>query len=157
MNSIFIILTIVLGFILILADLLFIPGGIIAITGGVFIIGAIIAAWKTLGGDAALWITVASIFISVVIVFLSVKLKLWRIFVSKDSQNREDGFVPTSNELDSYIDKKGIVVTALRPGGTVLIDGKKMDAVTEEGFVDNGQEVKVIGVSAGQLKVITVK
>jgi membrane-bound serine protease (ClpP class) len=157
MSILFIILTILLGFILIIADILFIPGGIIAAVGSLFIIGSIAAAWKSLGATTALWLTFASVIITGLIVFISVKLKLWRIFVSKESESKNEGFSSHAVNIESYIGKTGIVVTDLRPGGTVSIENKKIDAVTEEGYIESGKSVSVVGISSGQIKVISIK
>jgi len=42
--------------------------------------------------------------------------------------------------------KNGIALTALRPAGTAVFDGKRTDVVTEGGFVEKGQPVTVVGI-----------
>ncbi|MBM3824556.1 MAG: hypothetical protein FJ404_17000 [Verrucomicrobia bacterium] len=44
------------------------------------------------------------------------------------------------------INRTGVAHTTLRPSGTALIDGRRVDVVTEGGMVDPGQPVKVVAV-----------
>ena len=46
--------------------------------------------------------------------------------------------------LDKLIGQTGTALTALRPGGTVTIDGKKVDAISDGEFVELGTAVRVI-------------
>jgi membrane-bound serine protease (ClpP class) len=153
MQTLFIILVILLGFCLIMADLLFIPGGVVAALGGVFIIGAIVYAWKTLGKEFALLLVFGSAALTVILAFISVKFRVWKIFVVHENEGKEQGFASHKGKLETLIGKTGEVATDLRPAGTVQIEGKKYDGVTEGGFIEKGKRIEVIGVSTGQLKV----
>ncbi len=157
MQITFIILTILLGFILIISDILFIPGGLVASAGILIIAGAVGVSWKTLGSTTALYLAAASLVIGGIILWVSIKFKLWRIFVRQEVEKSSDGFTSCSIDLNSYIGKKGTVVTPLRPGGIVSVEDKKLDAITEEGYIDGGSVVVVSGISSGQLKVKAFK
>jgi membrane-bound serine protease (ClpP class) len=47
-------------------------------------------------------------------------------------------------EKPELLGQNGIAFTALRPAGTAIINGKRVDVVTEGGFVEKGQPVKVV-------------
>ena len=47
----------------------------------------------------------------------------------------------------------GRTLTPLRPCGHVEIDGRRIDALAEEGFVPEGSQVRVLRVRSGQLVV----
>ena len=49
-----------------------------------------------------------------------------------------------SKSSDSLIGKKGVVLTTLRPSGTIVIDGKRYNAKTQASFLEKGTEVTVI-------------
>jgi membrane-bound serine protease (ClpP class) len=51
------------------------------------------------------------------------------------------------------VGKSGIASTVLRPSGKVRIDGVVYDAVSEEGFIEKGQAVKVLRYETGQVYV----
>jgi membrane-bound ClpP family serine protease len=46
--------------------------------------------------------------------------------------------------LDVLTGKTGTSVTPLKPGGTVIIDGRRVDALTDGEFLDAGTEILVV-------------
>jgi membrane-bound ClpP family serine protease len=77
-----------------------------------------------------------------------IKYALWKIprskpdssIYSKDSQN---GYFASSFD-PAMIGKKGVVVTDLKPGGYILIDGVQAQALSESGYLTQGTEVIVL-------------
>jgi len=55
--------------------------------------------------------------------------------------------------LAELVGHSGIAVTTLRPIGFVRVDGQRIDAVAESGFITEGAPIDVIEVFEGQLKV----
>jgi membrane-bound serine protease (ClpP class) len=151
-----IVLVILIGFALILADILFIPGGIVGSLGGLFIVAAVITSYKMLGRNTAFILGGGSIILAGVLAWVSVKFKLWRVFVAEGAENRAQGFRSFKVTAQSMAGKQGEVFSDLRPAGSILIEGKKYDAVTEGGFIEKGQKVEVISFSHGQVKVRAV-
>ena len=54
--------------------------------------------------------------------------------------------VSNEEKGESLIGKTGVVLTTLRPAGTVQIDGKRYYAKTEASFIEKGQNVTVVAV-----------
>lgn len=148
-----IVLVILLGFALILVDVLAIPGGIVGTLGGLFIVAAVVASYKMLGRGTAFMLGGGSIILAGVLAWVSVKFKLWRVFVAEGAENRDQGFASFKVTAQSMAGKQGEVFSDLRPAGAVVIEGKKYDVVTEGGFIGKGQKVEVIAFSHGQVKV----
>ena len=69
-----------------------------------------------------------------------------------EKQRNRDGYTSTAdkNELIGAI---GVCATDLRPAGTITVEGEPIDVVTEGGFVDKGNIVKVIGVEGSRVVV----
>ena len=42
-----------------------------------------------------------------------------------------------------YVGQSGVAATDLRPSGYIEIDGKKLDAEAEEGFIAKGERIAV--------------
>jgi membrane-bound serine protease (ClpP class) len=61
-----------------------------------------------------------------------------RMFVSR----RQIGTVAV--EKPELLDQVGIALTRLRPAGTAMISGKRVDVVTEGGFIEKDTPVKVV-------------
>lgn len=56
-------------------------------------------------------------------------------------------------ELDKYVGSFGKTLTPHQPSGVTLIDGRRIDTMSEGMFLDAGQVVKVIGLHGVQLVV----
>jgi membrane-bound serine protease (ClpP class) len=69
-------------------------------------------------------------------------------------QNKDEGYVSVGKEESTLVGRTGIAYTVLRPGGKVNIDGEIYDAKSEIGFIEKGEEVKVIKSESSQLYVI---
>jgi membrane-bound serine protease (ClpP class) len=86
--------------------------------------------------------------------FTSRKLK----FALHTTQETDKGFVGVDAKLQKEnIGKAGIAATILRPAGKVEIDGEMFDALSEVGYINKGERIKVIRDEAGQLFVIKAK
>ena len=67
-------------------------------------------------------------------------------------QRSSEGYVGV-DDLSGMIGATGMARTMLRPAGKVDIDGKLYDAICEIGYINPGDEVKVIRYETGQLYV----
>lgn len=66
-------------------------------------------------------------------------------------ENNEEGYVAVDNSTSQYVDAKGVAFTDLRPSGKVMIDGKVIDAVAEQGFIAKGSAVKILRTEVSQV------
>lgn len=165
------IVALLVGIILLAAEIFFIPGfgvaGIAGITLTVSslilimlnndyfnfefvplgdIIGATFAALGGLAGGALL------------LFFGGAKLtetKAFKRIALTDTQESAQGYSVRSNEL-SLVGKQGIAHTVLRPSGKVLIDDNVYDAFTRGEYVQKGEPIEVIGTEGITLKVKSV-
>jgi len=55
------------------------------------------------------------------------------------------------------IGQEGVAKTSLRPAGLVLVDGKRIDVVTEGAMIEGGARVKVVAVEGNRVVVRRVK
>jgi membrane-bound ClpP family serine protease len=74
-------------------------------------------------------------------------LSLHKILSSKE------GVFSQAPDLVSWKGKQGEAITDLRPSGTVIIEGKRLDAVTDGEYVDAGTPVVVTLVSGNRIVV----
>jgi len=65
----------------------------------------------------------------------------------------DEGFHSEKSGLDSLLDKEGTAATNLRPSGTALISGKKVDVVTNGELIDKGTPVKVVKIEGTRVVV----
>lgn len=77
-----------------------------------------------------------------------IKYALWKIPRGKPnssiySNGAQNGFFASSFDPE-MIGKKGVVVTDLKPGGYIEIDGIQVQALSESGYLTRGTEVIVL-------------
>ena len=66
----------------------------------------------------------------------------------------EEGYIGTDVQLGKFVGRTAIAFTILRPSGKVEIDGMMIEAVARTGYIEAGEEVKVIGFENNQLIVM---
>lgn len=144
-----------LGLVLILFEF-YLPGAVMGICGGIIVFVSIILFAIQSESAIALGFFIIG---AIVCLVLLVKFALWRIRTAKPggfsiySGADQEGYVASHFDA-SAIGKKGIVDTDLKPGGHIIVDGKRMLALSRSGYVSKGNEVIVIG---GQEESLIVK
>jgi membrane-bound serine protease (ClpP class) len=61
----------------------------------------------------------------------------------KAATSKEAGYI-SGTTRDDLVGHDGVALTDLRPAGTVRIDGERIDAVSDIGFIEQGRRVRVI-------------
>ena len=132
----------------------FLPGGLLGILGGVALILSIYY-FATLY-QSVLWTIV---FILGILLFLPVlfKFTLWAIRNAKPgysiySADDQEGYVASEYDKNA-IGKEGIVLTDLKPGGFILVDKKKLAAISLSGYLAKGEKVIVVSGDGESLNV----
>jgi membrane-bound serine protease (ClpP class) len=74
----------------------------------------------------------------------------WQRLVLSTSLDRESGYVAPPSRAD-LVGKMGKALTPLRPSGIVEIEGERVDAVTEGGFVTKDTPVQVLSVEGTRI------
>jgi len=149
-----IILLFLAGLLLIQAEC-FVPGGICGTLGLVLIIvsctlgyihypghGLLIIVGETLGAVGSFGLAL----------YLFPRTSLGRKLALNDSQRADQGWVASKTE-QSLKGKTAEVYTALRPAGTILLDGRRIDAVSDGQYIDKGAKVRVIQVHGSRVVV----
>ena len=145
---------ILIGFVLILVELFLIPGITLAgIGGGLAILGGVVYAYKYMGLTAAAWCLGASLVLGAVLLRFVISTGSWRRMVLNTKESGEEGFRSTRSELEALIGKEGVAVTPLRPSGTALIEGERINVVTEGGFVERNSKIVVVEVEGNRVVV----
>ena len=142
------------GVLMIIVEILLPTVGLLAGLGVAAMLYSIVLA---LGGDigalAALGIALLiSIAAFMLIVSRLPSSRLWNKVVLHDSSRSERGFV-SAEEHTELVGKIGEVITELRPSGTVRIDGRPIDVVSEGVFIKKGTQVVVLSVSGSRVVV----
>ncbi len=77
-----------------------------------------------------------------------------------DGSSGDDGSpapAAAASALSALVGKQATVASDLRPIGTIIIDGRRYDAISESGMVRAGTAVRVWSVEGSELRVRTVE
>ena len=93
------------------------------------------------------------ILISLAVRFLS-RSKYWEKLSLNQTLGKEEGYVSQQEDYSQYIGRKGKTATMLRPAGIVVLDdGKRLDVVSDGGYIEKGQPVAVAGADGPRIVV----
>ncbi|MGA1194307.1 MAG: NfeD family protein [Kiritimatiellia bacterium] len=145
------------GFFLIAVEI-FIPGGFLGAIGVFAIIGAGVVGFNVFGAQGGL-LSGLGLFIGGTI-FLGLWIKYApKSFFGKWFTLQEDGrdYKSFDDSQQVLVGKNGHAHSDLRPSGIALIEGKKVDVVSEAGFVEHGTPLKVIEVVGSRVVVRAIE
>ena len=163
----------IVGIILIMVEIFAIPGfgvagvaGIIAVITGLTLslVDNIVFEDPEFTGEG-LGILMKSLSLVLVAVLAGVIFSLWatrKLLTTtafgklslKSEQLTEDGFIGVETQQQSLVGEKGVAHTVLRPSGRVMIQDKLYDAISEYGFIEKDEAIRVVRYETGQVYVV---
>jgi membrane-bound ClpP family serine protease len=116
--------------------------GVVGIIGIICaLIGIFLTAESVLQGIVMFLILIAFVVIVLLIgIRVATKGKLSKKLIIRDTQSTDNGYVGVK-DMSSYVGKTGKALTILRPSGTGLFDGEKLDVVTDGSFIEEGKKI----------------
>lgn len=144
----------ILGFLLIFIEF-YIPGAVMGILGGILTFISILVFISENDSPVAIIVYILAVIAGLGVLF---KFALWRIKHAKPeysiySGSSQDGF-KASHFDHTAIGKTAFVLSDLKPGGYILLEGKQLQAISESGYIVKGSRVLIIG---GQEESLIVK
>lgn len=137
-----IIVLVIVGFLMLAAEV-FVPGLILGTLGGLCLLGSVALCYNTYGPLVGTASFAALALLGILGFFLWLRLfphtpigKKMMLRSSLDPQN--------SMTVPDLVGATGETVTPLRPAGTAVIGGRRMDVVAESGLIESGQKISVI-------------
>lgn len=142
------------GMALILAEFI-VPGGICGLVGAILVVlsgGIGVHAYP----DSAVLIIcgegVGAVFSVALGMLLLSRTRAAKRLILETSQRAEDGFTNAVSDM-SLVGRAGVVLTALRPAGTIEVDSRRLDAVSNGAFIDKDAAIRVIEVHGNRVVV----
>ena len=144
----------VMGLVMLMVEAL-IPGlGVAGITGVILVLVSIVMISSSF--FQAMLILIGTIAVTILLIIALYKLGYGKGYIKSmilsTEQKNEEGYV-SSKGYEKYLGMSGTVITPLRSSGTVLIDGKRIDAVSEGEFIEKDIVVEVIKIEGGRIVV----
>ncbi|MBA3958720.1 MAG: serine protease [Parachlamydiaceae bacterium] len=152
-----ILIIVLIGFLFVFLEF-YLPGAIMGTIGGILIaLSMIMFAGET--ADPLLTFVYVAVVIGLLVLMIRWTLKhiqsstsKYSIYLNSDQEGyRASSFDPT------LIGKCGIVVSDLKLGGYIQIEGRKYQAISQNNYIPQGEEVVVIGGTEDNLIVTSTK
>jgi membrane-bound ClpP family serine protease len=143
-------LIILIGIILLVLEIIVLPGLIAGITGLILIVlplGWIYVDHGSTIGNISFAITLV---LTIAAVYFSFKSKAWNRFGLKSTI---DSKVNDISEMNVHVGDHGVCISALRPSGTVEINGHRLEAASLGTIIDAGSNIVVVEVSSTKVTV----
>lgn len=152
-----------LFFVLLIAGLvltgveIFIPGGVLGTIGVIALAGAVIVSFQAYPDHA--WLITFGVVVLLILSFL-----IWvnvfprtRIGRSLTLASSTASYTATQDGLQELIGQQGETLTECMPGGYARIGGRRMDVVTEGGYVARGKPVNVVRIESNRIVIREIK
>ena len=144
----------VVGIVLLLLEV-FVPSfGLLGVLGSLGLLSGVMMAGEN--PQQTMWLLGVAFLLALLVVGVAFKYwkhrGVWHRFILREQLTTEQGFV--SNPNKHYLQgRQGKALTPLRPAGTALLAGERVDVVTEGGFIESGKTVSVIQVDGTRVVV----
>ena len=161
----------IVGLLLIAVEIFAIPGfGVAGILGIILVVAGLTLAmvdnfvfeleWNIAFSEVIkrFFIVISSMFLTLILsLFLGQQLFTNKAFAGlalDRNLDTEDGFLGVESHQKELVGRTGFVESILRPAGKVVIDDEIYDAVSEYGYINKDEKVKVTRYETGQIYVI---
>lgn len=153
----------VVGLVLLVVEIAFIPGfGLVGLAGIVCMVASLLLTrlpsyeWWSLDdisaviGQLALSMIIGIVGSAILLRALP-KLALFNRLILSSETKSEEGYVGTPERDSSLIGQEGVTLTVLRPTGTGMFNGRRLDIIAEGEFIEEHTAVRVIEASGNRV------
>ncbi|MEX0330210.1 MAG: NfeD family protein [Puniceicoccaceae bacterium] len=123
---------------------IFVPGGVLAVLGGVFLLAAAGVAYTEWGLVWAAALFFGGLVMALVMFFLEIRLIANTRFGQQLALKSTIAAKLNPKEDESLVGTEGVTLTILAPTGRVELGGKVYTASAEDGYLDKGVPVRVL-------------
>ena len=149
MGTIFtIILLILVGIVLLILEILILPGLIAGIIGALMILGGIWYSFHELGNTAGTIVALSTLTVTLATIYLAFRYNVWRRF---SLQQSSDSKIERVDEMDIKIGDQGKAPSVLRPMGTAVFNNKKIEVQSLGEMIEANATIEVIEVLTNKL------
>lgn len=144
----------ILGLGLLVAEVIFVSFGVIAVLAGVSLLTAVFLAFQESTAYGVVILVGEAVLAPIVLTFafkLLPKTAFGKAMILEGPAR--SAAAAAEQELRAYVGKVGVALSPLRPAGYARIDGKKVDVVTRGEMIDTDAPIKVIEVAGNRVVV----
>lgn len=139
------------GLLLMIAEIIFIPGTtIFGIFGLIAALLGLYLCFRNLGYQTGMAVTVAFALVTLLSVYLSFKSEVWQRFALTQTISSR---VNDEHKFLLRVGDQGKTLSALRPSGKAVFQGGEIEVQSLGNFIDVGCQIKVASIVANQVYV----
>ncbi len=140
-----------LGVGVIIAEIILPSGGLLSLLA-ISILGySLYVVFHDVSTSIGYLFVAADVLLLPVLIIVGLKLLAKSPVTLKKKLSKKEGVVSQSPELEKHLGMEGETVTDLHPGGTALINGKRVDVVSRGDYIEKGTEIVVWKVTGNQI------
>ena len=145
---------IIIGLLLLFAEILIIPGvGVAGILGLLSMGGSCVYAFMEIGQTAGIVVTAVNVVLIVMLTIWVLRAKTWQRLALNTNIDAK-AVVP---EVSVVPGTKGVSITRLAPMGMARFGDLRLEVTAREGIIDPGVEIEVVEVDGMKVYVTTNK
>lgn len=143
-----IILLILIGLILLMLEILFVPGMVLGFISVILMIVGIIFSFKDYGNTTGTFVLISTTIATAGSVYWAFKSNIWR---KMGVQSQIDGKANVLEEGAINTGDSGKTISRLNPMGKALINNLKVEVHAIDGFIDQEQEITVVNIQQNKI------
>ncbi len=87
---------------------------------------------------------------------VAAKTEFGNLLILRSREEREDGYHSADEALEAFVGKRGIAKSSLRPSGIVVVEGQRIEVVSQGGFIKLNTPVEVVKVEGRRIVVRSI-
>jgi membrane-bound serine protease (ClpP class) len=139
------------GVIIIIAEIFLPSGGLLSLIAAGLFGYSLFIVFHDISTMVGTYFVLADLFIIPVLVAVGLKILARSPATLRETLSSDSGVVSQSPELKSFVGREGKSITALHPGGTAIIDGKRLDVVSRGEYIDKDSNLIVVEATGNQI------
>lgn len=140
-----------IGVLVIIAEVILPSGGLLSLVAiGVFSY-SLYSAYTEAGRNAALVLAGVDIVLLPILIVTAFKMLARSPLTLRTELKRTGGVSSQASDLARYAGMEGKTLTTLRPAGTAILDGHRVDVVSQGEFIEKNADIVVLAVTGNQV------
>lgn len=139
------------GVIIIIAEIFLPSGGLLSLMAAGLFGYSLFIVFHDISAMAGTYFVLADLFMIPVLVVVGLKILARSPATLRETLSSDSGVVSQSPELENFMGREGKSVTVLHPGGTAIIDGKRLDVVSRGEYIEKDSNLIVVEVTGNQI------
>ncbi|MFP4255943.1 MAG: NfeD family protein [Desulfosalsimonas sp.] len=143
----------VAGIAVLLAEAMLPSGGLLTAVAAGCLGYSLYLVFTDISSFSGMMFVLADIVILPVVLLAGLRLLARSPFALKSDLSSKNGYASYDEKASLYAGKEGTAATDLRPAGTAVIEGKRLDVVTRGDYIEKDSQIKVSSVEGGRIVV----